>query len=109
MARRQINDVELLVLLALIRLAPEAYGVPVAREIEGRGRRRIALGTIYAVLDRLESAGFVNSRLGESAPERGGRARRYFHVTQQGLEEVRTAQSSFRAMSSGLRELEGSR
>jgi DNA-binding PadR family transcriptional regulator len=108
MARYRINDIEMLILLALIRLAPKAYGVPIAREIEARGRRSIALGTVYAVLDRLESAGFVISELGESAPERGGRARRYFEITPEGLEQVRTVHSSFRAMSAGLKELQGS-
>jgi DNA-binding PadR family transcriptional regulator len=104
---RQINDVELLILLALIRLDAGAYGVPIAREIEVRGQRRIALGTVYAVLDRLESAGFVTSELGESTPERGGRARKYFHITPEGLEQVRTVHSSLRAMWAGLKELRG--
>jgi PadR family transcriptional regulator, regulatory protein PadR len=108
MTRRQINDVELLILLALIRLAPEAYGVPIAREIEARGQRSIALGTVYAVLERLEAAGFVNSELGESTPERGGRARGYFQITPEGLEQVRTVHSSLRAMWAGLKELRGS-
>jgi PadR family transcriptional regulator, regulatory protein PadR len=108
MKRRQLNDVELLILLALIRLAPEAYGVPIAREIEVRAQRGVALGTVYAVLDRLEAAGFVSSELGESSPERGGRARRYFQITPKGLEQVRTVHTSLRAMSAGLKELRGS-
>jgi PadR family transcriptional regulator, regulatory protein PadR len=107
MPRRQLNDVELLVLLALIRLSPEAYGVPIAREIESRGKRRIALGTVYAILDRLQHAGLVASEMGESTPERGGRARRYFHITDQGLFEVRSVHSALVAMSGGLTALKG--
>lgn len=102
MAREQINDVELLILLALIRLAPDAYGVPIARDIEARGQRRIALGTVYAVLERLERAGLASSTLGETTPERGGRARRYFQITDGGLAEVRAAQNSFESMWAGL-------
>lgn len=107
MGRHRLNDVEVLILLALIRLAPDAYGVPIAREIESRGQRSIALGTVYAVLERLESAGLVSSELGESVPERGGRARRYFEITPDGLEQVRMFHSSLRAMCSGLKALKG--
>ncbi|HEU0123271.1 MAG TPA: helix-turn-helix transcriptional regulator [Bryobacteraceae bacterium] len=107
MPRRQINDVELLILLALLRLGPDAYGVPIAREIESRAQREIALGTVYAVLDRLEAAGLVTSELGEATPERGGRARRYFYVTDVGLRAVRDAMSSMRAMTAGLEILQG--
>jgi DNA-binding PadR family transcriptional regulator len=55
--------------LALIRLEPEAYGVPIAREIEERGKRTVALGSIYAALERLEKRGLVRSELGEATAD----------------------------------------
>ena len=83
-----LGDVELLVLLALIRLAPQAYGVPIAREIEVAGKRFVALGSVYAALERLADRGLVRSELGEATKERGGRAKRYFQITAAGLREV---------------------
>jgi DNA-binding PadR family transcriptional regulator len=81
-----------MVLLALIRLGEEAYGVPIAREIEQRGGREVALGSVYAALERLEEKGLVTSRLGDPTAARGGRAKRYFRLTSQGLGSVRETQ-----------------
>jgi len=105
--RTTLNDLELLILLALIRLAPEAYGVPIAREIAERGKRSIALGTVYVVLERLEQSGLASSTLGEATSERGGRSKRFFHITPAGLAEVRACQDSFQSMWKGLRALKG--
>jgi PadR family transcriptional regulator PadR len=100
-----LGDLEMLVLLALIRLGDEAYGVTIGREIEQKGRRPAALASVYAVLDRLERRGWVRSVLGEATPERGGRAKRHFRITTQGLKEVRRARTAFINMWQGLPEL----
>jgi DNA-binding PadR family transcriptional regulator len=97
-----LNDLELLVLLALIRLAPEAYGVPIAREIQTKAKRSIALSTVYATLDRLEKKGLVKSELGEATQERGGRAKRYFQITGLGAHEVRSTRQALIGMWQGV-------
>jgi len=104
---RNLGDVELLVLLALIRLEPEAYGVPIAREIEVKGRRSVALGSVYAALERLERAGLVKSDLGEATPERGGKAKRYFRITAKGLRQVRATRETLMSMWQDVPELRG--
>jgi PadR family transcriptional regulator, regulatory protein PadR len=83
-----LGEFELMLLLTLIRLGDEAYGVPLARELALMRGRDVSIGSVYAALDRLELKGLVASSLGESTPERGGRAKRYFHVTEQGLRSV---------------------
>ena len=83
-----MGNFELMVMLALIRLGDEAYGVPISQEIEERSGRDVAIGSVYAALERLERKGLVASKLGEATPERGGRAKRYFRVTGKGLREV---------------------
>ena len=105
--KHALGDLELLVLLALMRLGPEAYGVPTAREIEGHAMRFAPLGSVYAVLERLEARGLVHSMLGEATPERGGRAKRYFQVTAKGVREVRAAREALTAMWRGIPALEG--
>ena len=80
-----LGEFELMVLLTIIHLGDDAYGVPLARELTKRRGRSVSAGSVYAALDRLETKGLVVSRLGESTPERGGRAKRYFRVTEQGL------------------------
>jgi PadR family transcriptional regulator PadR len=79
--RDQLGNFELMVILALIRLGDNAYGVPISEELEKRTGRDVAIGSVYAALERLEDKGFVTSELGEATPERGGRAKRYFRVT----------------------------
>lgn len=104
-----LSDFELIVMLVLLRLGDEAYGVPIAHEIEEQTRREVKLGSVYATLDRLEEKGFVVSELGEPTQERGGRAKRYFHVTRQGMREVRETRQVLTRLWQNVPELEGGR
>ncbi len=87
--RDYLGEFELMVMLAVARLGDEAYGVPVSRELEKHRRRDVSVSSVYAALDRLEVKGLITSRLGEATPERGGRAKRYFQITQEGLRAIR--------------------
>lgn len=89
MSRDLLGSFELMVLLALIPLKNEAYGVPIARAIEDSTGREVILGSVYAALERLEGKGFVVSSIGDPTPERGGRAKRYFRITTTGARQVR--------------------
>ncbi len=99
--KRHLGELELFTLLALIRLKDEAYGVAIAREIEANSGRSVALGSIYAALERMEnepSGQLITSRMGESTPERGGKAKRYFSITPHGLERVRAMREALTSM-----------
>ena len=109
MPRDYLTDFELMLLLAILRVGDEAYGVPIAREIETLGERTVMLGAVYAGLDRLEANGLVSSNLGSPTPERGGRAKRYFRVTPSGMRAVRQARRAFIRLWTGLPGLEGGR
>ena len=98
-----------MVILTVIRLGDEAYGVPISQELERRRGREVSLGSIYAALERLEKKGLVSSRLGDPTPERGGRAKRYFHATKEGIEEVRATREVLTGLWRKLPELEGER
>jgi DNA-binding PadR family transcriptional regulator len=79
-----MNDLDQLVLLALLRLGPAAYGVAIAEEIAAQTGREIGLGTLYKVLNRLELQGLVGTRMGQPTPERGGRRKRHYHLMTSG-------------------------
>ena len=83
-----LGELELMLLLTILRLGDDAYGVPLSRELTIMRGRDVSVGSVYAALDRLEIKGLITSSLGESTPERGGRAKRYFRLTQQGLRSV---------------------
>jgi PadR family transcriptional regulator PadR len=80
-----LGEFELILLLTILRLGDDAYGVPLSRELSQLRGRDVSIGSVYAALDRLELKGLITSSLGESSPERGGRAKRYFRVTEEGL------------------------
>ena len=102
-----LGDTELMVLLAVVRLDDNAYGVPIAQELLELAGREVALGTIYAVLDRMEQKAYVTSSLGDPTPERGGRAKRYFRPTTAGLKALKTTRKALINLWSGVPLLEG--
>jgi PadR family transcriptional regulator, regulatory protein PadR len=83
-----LGEFELILLLTILRLGDDAYGVPLSRELSQLRGRDVSIGSVYAALDRLELKGLITSSLGESSPERGGSAKRYFRVTAEGLLSV---------------------
>jgi len=109
MARRLLTDFELMILLAILRVEDDAYGVRIAREIEETAGRSAQLAAIYAALERMESRGLVGSALGDPTPERGGRAKRLFHVTPRGLAQAKDTQQALTALWSNLPQLRGGR
>ena len=107
MSRESLGHFELLVLLALVRQGDEAYGVSIAHAIEHSTGKRVILASVYNTLERLEEKGLVRSTLGQSTPERGGRAKRYFSITSTGLREVRAAKKALTILWRGIPVHEG--
>lgn len=100
--REHLGEFELIVLLALVRLGEDAYGVPIRREIEKRTRRAVTVGALYRTLDRLESKGYVSSWFSDPLPERGGRSKRYFRVDALGMRALRQTERELAAMWDGV-------
>ena len=107
MSREFLGNFELMVMLALIRLGDAAYGVPISKVIEESTNREVLVGSVYAALERLEGKGFVVSEVGEPTPERGGRAKRYFRVTEMGLRQVRDTRRALTRLWQGIPALQG--
>jgi DNA-binding PadR family transcriptional regulator len=98
----KLGNVELVVLLALMRLNDEAYGLPIFEEIETCLGRDVPLGSVYAALGRLEGKGYVTSRMGAPTAARGGKAKRFFRVTPTGMREVSGVRRTLVSMWQGL-------
>jgi DNA-binding PadR family transcriptional regulator len=79
-----LSQIDLLALVAIARLGPEAYGVSIRDEIIRVTTREISMAATYAALDRLEGAALIDASLSAPRPERGGRARRQFQLTAAG-------------------------
>jgi PadR family transcriptional regulator, regulatory protein PadR len=107
MGRDFLGGVELLVLLALIKLGDDAYGVTIAREIQASSGRSVAVGSLYLTLKRLEEKQLVSSRRGEPTAERGGRAKTFFRVTAKGLKAATHAQRTLTKLWQGVPRMQG--
>jgi PadR family transcriptional regulator PadR len=105
--REHLSQLELMVLLAIMSPAREAYGVVISRDIAQKSGREVALASVYATLERLERKGFVKSSLGEPTAERGGKARTYFKATAAGIQEAREAHATLLRLSADLPALKG--
>jgi len=97
-----LGSFEQVVLLAILRLREDAYGMRVRQEIETRGGRSVSLGAVYATLDRLETKGYVSSRAGDATPARGGRAKRFFRIESSGMAALQRSLRAIATMSEGL-------
>ena len=98
-----LGEFEQVVLLAILRLEDSAYGVSVRNEIAQCTGREPSPGALYTTLDRLEAKRLVSSRVGEPTPQRGGRAKRYYTVSAQGVAAVTRAQRSYQRLLEGLK------
>ncbi|HVU47902.1 MAG TPA: PadR family transcriptional regulator [Terracidiphilus sp.] len=107
--RSYLGEFELMILLAVIHLGDDAYGVPISRELERHRGRGVSVGSVYAALERMEAKGLVTSTLGDPTPERGGKAKRYFTVTKTGLRQVHETRRVLSKLWSTLPELKGER
>ena len=98
----QLGELEHLILLAIVRLGPDSYGVPIVDELRKHTRGPVLRPSVYLALRRLEDKGLVRSRLGEPEARRGGRARRHFEATPLALKLLRESQRTLTSLWSGL-------
>ena len=96
-----------MVLLTVMHLGEDAYGVPITEELEAETGHEVAVASVYAALQRLEDKGLVNSRFGDPTPERGGRAKKFFTVTGKGLREAKNTHRALTCLWRNIPQLEG--
>lgn len=100
-----LGEFEQMVLLAILQLKDGAYGKAIREELQSRANRSVTHGASYVTLDRMVSKGLLESELRQPDPERGGRARRYFRVTPDGLEALRESRAALLNLWDGLEEV----
>ena len=101
MAPHNLGDLQQLTMLALLRLADDAYGARIRQELARVAARKLSISAIYVTLVRLEKQGLVESHYG-AGPARGGRSRRCFRVTDEGLDALRSSREAAERMWSGV-------
>lgn len=94
---------EQLILLAIMHIGQDAYGMTIRREVEARSSRKLSIGAVYTTLERLQRKGYVRSRIGEATMERGGRAKRHYEITAEGELALKESHDLLRSMAEGLK------
>ena len=102
MSNGKLGEFEQMVLLAILQLGEDVYGVPIVEEIERRTDRSVARAAVYVTLRRLEKKGLVESWMGEPMEERGGKARRLVRVRPEGQRLLLGSRRAMDAMWRGL-------
>jgi DNA-binding PadR family transcriptional regulator len=92
MAIQELGSLEIAVLLSVARLAEDAYGLGVRRDVSKLRGHDYSVGAIYTTLSRLEEKGLLSSTTTEPLPVRGGRSRRQYQVSPDGREALRDAE-----------------
>lgn len=101
MGKNYLGEFEELILLAILSLGPNAYGVTITDALVNVGKS-VSTGALYTALSRLEEKGFIRSWMGEATAERGGRAKKYFAVEALGQQALSEAENTRRAFQTKL-------
>jgi PadR family transcriptional regulator PadR len=97
-----LGEFEQVLLLAILRLADNAYGSTIRQLLSEQINRDVTIGALYTTLERLEKKGLLTSTLGEATAERGGRAKKYFEVSAKGHQALKRSKSALVTMWNGL-------
>ena len=94
MNKINLGSLEEMVLLVLLTIRDEAYGITILDAYIEYTGNRISLSAIHSVLRRLEKKGFITSEMGGSTNDRGGRRKRLYQVTKYGYKTVEAIQAN---------------
>lgn len=85
-----LGHLEEMVLLVVMVVADEAYGITIREAYMKQTGNQISLSAIHTVLRRLEKKGFINSQMGGATQDRGGRRKRLYSITRAGHKSLET-------------------
>ena len=102
---RLLTRSEEFVLLAVWRLQDDAYSVRISEELEAITGEAWSLGSVYMPLNRLRKQGLVRTFLSDATPERGGRPKRMYRLTENGVHALVELKDVQKRLWAGIREL----
>ncbi len=94
-----------IMLLAILRLKDNAYGVSIVKEVQQRTGKTLKLGGLWVSLDILAKKGLVSKQMGDPTPARGGRSKIYYTLTPSGLNALVRVNEFNRSLWKGIRDI----
>ena len=104
---KSLTHIEEIILLAVFQLGANAYGVKIRTTAEKMTGKSFSVGAIYIPLDRLSKRKLLEIEIGDPTPERGGRRKRYYKLSKNGLAALREAKRLHDAVWAGAPEFDG--
>lgn len=95
---KYLGEFEQFLLLSILRLGDDAYGTAIRHLLAEVIQREVTVGALYTTLERLENKSLLASRMGEATHERGGRAKKYYKVTANGIQALKRSKQALTVM-----------
>lgn len=93
-----LGEFEHVVMLSVLSLKDNAYGVTIRQNLKAEIGREVAIGALYSTAERLEKKGLLSSKKGEAVSERGGKAKRYFNITPLGMSALKVTKKQLETL-----------
>jgi PadR family transcriptional regulator PadR len=91
-----------IIMLTILRLKENAYGVTIIKEIQERTGKKLSFGSLWVSLDILHKRGFVKKRIADPTPQRGGRSKIYYSLSPKGIRALEDAREFQRSLWEGV-------
>jgi DNA-binding PadR family transcriptional regulator len=102
MKEKYLGEFEQMVMLAILKLADNAYGVSIRELLVEAIERDVSVGALYTTLERLEKKGLLTSSQGEAIAQRGGRAKKFYVVSGQGKQALNRSKNALETLWKGI-------
>lgn len=102
MKEKYLGEFEQMVMLAILKLADNAYGVSIRELLVEAIERDVSVGALYTTLERLEKKGLLTSSQGEAIAQRGGRAKKFYVVSGQGKQALNRSKNALETLWQGI-------
>ena len=100
-----LTKLEEQILMTAWRFNGQGYGVNIFHHLEQINDKRITMGVVYDILERLTRQGFLEAFLGQSSPVRGGMKKKYYKITESGVKELVKSKKVYNQIMEGYEEL----
>ena len=102
-----LTKMEEQILMTVWRFQGEGYGVNVFQYLEKINEKRVTLGVVYDILERLRMKDYLETTLGDPTPSRGGMRKKYYKITESGIEQLVRSKALHDVIMDGFEELLG--
>jgi PadR family transcriptional regulator, regulatory protein PadR len=94
-----------LMILSILKLGKEASLIKLRELLNNNTDKKWSIGNVFVSLERLESLGYVTIKLGEPTGKRGGKAVKFYLVSNAGMEGLKETKKMQDGMWEGLHDI----